>query len=187
MKFIMGLGNPGRNYRGTPHNLGVETIDLLAARWKWKLKKSLRYKSMWVKNKFALKEVFLVKSLTYVNLSGQVIRKFFRYYNFEDLDFILIYDDAALDLGDIRIKRKGSSGGHKGIESVIESLGTNLFTRIRLGIATDKMKNINLEKYVLARWGKKERIVCNEMLNRTTEAVEMILTDGVEKAMNVYN
>jgi PTH1 family peptidyl-tRNA hydrolase len=187
MKMVMGLGNPGRKYKNTPHNLGFEVIDLLAARWKWELKKSLRYKSIWIKNKFALEKTLLIKPLAYVNLTGQVVEKFSKYYNFKSSDFVLICDDANLKLGDIRIRRKGGAGGHKGVESVIAALGSKDFMRVRLGIATEEMKGMNLERYVLSKWSEKELKVCREIINKTGDAVETILRDGIEKAMNVYN
>jgi peptidyl-tRNA hydrolase, PTH1 family len=186
VKAVVGLGNPGREYASTPHSIGFEVIDHLAAEARAKLKASLRLSAMTGRLVVLETEVLLVKPQTYMNVSGPAVSAVLRYYKIEPSDLIVVLDDADLEAGRIRIRQSGSSGGHKGLLSVAESVGTGDFVRVRIGIGRGA-DGVDLVKHVLDHFGAEERIVMNEVVKEAAGAVVSILSSGVDRAMNEYN
>jgi len=186
VKAVVGLGNPGREYASTPHSIGFEVIDRLAAEARAKLKASLRFSAMTGRLVVLETEVLLVKPQTYMNVSGPAVSAVLRYYKIEPSDLIVVLDDADLEAGRIRIRQSGSSGGHKGLLSVAESVGTGDFVRVRIGIGRGA-DGIDLVKHVLDHFGAEERLVMNEVVREAAGAVVSILSSGVDRAMNEYN
>ena len=172
MFLIAGLGNPGRQYEKTRHNMGFDTIDELIDRHRIP-QGGIAHKAMYGKGMIAGEKVLAVKPLTYMNLSGESLREWVNYY-------------IDLEPGQIRIRKKGSAGGHNGIKSIIAQLGTQNFYRIKVGVGA-KPKGWDLADYVLGRFSSDERIAVDKAICDAADAVEMILRDGIESAMNHYN
>jgi len=186
VKLVVGLGNPGIEYQFTPHNLGFLTIDRIAERCKVDIA-SRRCQAATAKVKLAGHEVLLAKPETFMNLSGLSVRRLV-----EDLevdpanDLIVIYDELDLPFGAIRIRQRGGTAGHNGLESVIGSLGTDEFMRVRLGIQPDHPVNDGA-KFVLGQFKKSQLKTVDELVDRAADAVEAILKDGLAAAMNRFN
>ena len=186
MFLIAGLGNPGRQYEKTRHNMGFDTIDELIDRHRIP-QGGIAHKAMYGKGMIAGEKVLAVKPLTYMNLSGESLRECVNYYKLDpETQMIFIYDDIDLEPGQIRIRKKGSAGGHNGIKSIIAQLGTQNFYRIKVGVGA-KPKGWDLADYVLGRFSSDERIAVDKAIKEAADAVEMILKDGIEAAMNHYN
>ena len=186
MFLIAGLGNPGRQYEKTRHNMGFDTIDELIDRHRIP-QGGIAHKAMYGKGMIAGEKVLAVKPLTYMNLSGESLREWVNYYKLDpETEMIVIYDDIDLDPGQIRIRKKGSAGGHNGIKSIIAQLGTQNFYRIKVGVGA-KPRGRDLADYVLGRFSSDERIAVDKAICDAADAVEMILRDGIESAMNHYN
>ena len=186
MFLIAGLGNPGRQYEKTRHNMGFDTIDELIDRHRIP-QGGIAHKAMYGKGMIAGEKVLAVKPLTYMNLSGEAIREYVNYYKMDpETELIVIYDDIDLDPGQIRIRKKGSAGGHNGIKSIIAQIGTQNFYRIKVGVGA-KPKGWDLADYVLGRFSPEERELVDKAICDAADAVEMILKDGIEAAMNHYN
>lgn len=186
MFLIAGLGNPGRQYEKTRHNMGFDTIDELIDRHRIP-QGGITHKAMYGKGMIAGEKVLAVKPLTYMNLSGESIREYVNYYKMDpETELIVIYDDIDLDPGQIRIRKKGSAGGHNGIKSIIAQIGTQNFYRIKVGVGA-KPKGWDLADYVLGRFSSEERELVDKAICDAADAVEMILKDGIEAAMNHYN
>lgn len=186
MFLIAGLGNPGRQYEKTRHNMGFDTIDELIDRHRIP-QGGIAHKAMYGKGMIAGEKVLAVKPLTYMNLSGESLRECVNYYKLDpETQMIVIYDDIDLEPGQIRIRKKGSAGGHNGIKSIIAQLGTQNFYRIKIGVGA-KPKGWDLADYVLGRFSSDERIAVDKAIEEAADAVEMILKDGIEAAMNHYN
>ena len=186
MFLIAGLGNPGRQYEKTRHNMGFDTIDELIDRHRIP-QGGIAHKAMYGKGMIAGEKVLAVKPLTYMNLSGESLREWVNYYKLDpETEMIVIYDDIDLEPGQIRIRKKGSAGGHNGIKSIIAQLGTQNFYRIKVGVGA-KPKGWDLADYVLGRFSPEERIAVDKAICDAADAVEMILRDGIESAMNHYN
>lgn len=192
--LIVGLGNPGAKYKDTRHNIGFMAVDFLAEANSIKMNKR-DFDGLWGKGSINDKEVILLKPLTYMNLSGGAVQGISDYFHVEPKDILIVYDDIDLELGTIRIRLKGSSGGHRGMQSIIEHLGANDFPRVRLGIGRPKQRSQKSEvksqnevaDYVLSNFTPDEKDLLRKILDITKEAVDLILQDGVEKAMNKYN
>ena len=185
MFLIAGLGNPGRQYEKTRHNMGFDTIDELIDRHRIP-QGGIAHKAMYGKGMIAGEKVLAVKPLTYMNLSGEAIREYVNYYKMNpETELIVIYDDIDLDPGQIRIRKKGSAGGHNGIKSIIAQIGTQNFYRIKVGVGA-KPKGWDLADYVLGRFSPEERELVDKAICDAADAVEMILKDGIEAAMNHY-
>ena len=182
MKLIVGLGNPGLKYKGTRHNMGFDVIDILAKRWNVELNKT-GFKGRYIKTRFYDEDVFLLKPETYMNLSGECVFEFMNYFNIDDDDLLVIYDDLDLPPGKIRLREKGSSGGQKGIQNIINLLHTDEIQRIRVG--TGKA-NIPVVDYVLAKPSSEEIPLLDEAKNRAADAVETFIRFGFEKAKAKY-
>ena len=186
MFLIAGLGNPGRQYEKPRHNMGFDTIDELIDRHRIP-QGGIAHKAMYGKGMIAGEKVLAVKPLTYMNLSGESLREWVNYYKLDpETEMIVIYDDIDLDPGQIRIRKKGSAGGHNGIKSIIAQLGTQNFYRIKVGVGA-KPRGWDLADYVLGRFSSDERIAVDKAICDAADAVEMILRDGIESAMNHYN
>jgi PTH1 family peptidyl-tRNA hydrolase len=186
VKLVVGLGNPGIEYQFTPHNLGYLTIDRIAQRCKVDVH-SRRCQAVTAKAKLAGHDVLLAKPETYMNLSGLSVRKLVEDLGIDPAnDLIVVYDELDLPMGAIRVRPRGGTAGHNGLESIIGALGTEEFTRVRLGIAPDHAVRDGA-KYVLAQFKKAQLEMIDEVLDRAADAVEAILKDGVAAAMNRFN
>jgi peptidyl-tRNA hydrolase, PTH1 family len=179
VKLIVGLGNPGIEYQFTPHNLGFLAVDRIAERCGVEVK-NRQCKALTARAQIGSEAFLLVKPETFMNLSGQAVRELAaRYEARPEADLVVIYDELDLPLGTIRIRQRGSSAGHNGMKSIIGSLGTQEFLRIRLGIAP--------ETKILKPFRKVQLKVVDEVLDIAADAVEVILQDGAETAMNRFN
>jgi PTH1 family peptidyl-tRNA hydrolase len=186
VKLVVGLGNPGIEYQFTPHNLGYLTIDRIAQRCKVDVH-SRRCQAVTAKAKLAGHDVLLAKPETYMNLSGLSVRKLVEDLGIDPAnDLIVVYDELDLPMGAIRVRPRGGTAGHNGLESIIGALGTEEFTRVRLGIAPDHAVRDGA-KYVLAQFKKSQLEMIDEVLDRAADAVEAIFKDGVAAAMNRFN
>lgn len=185
MYIIAGLGNPGNEYMGTRHNAGFSVIDELADKYNISVD-TAKHKGLIGKGVIAGQKVILVKPMTYMNNSGECIREVMDYYKCDIDDFIVIFDDISLDVGKLRLRAKGSAGGHNGIKSIIAHLGSDKFKRIKFGVG-DKPKNWDLADWVLGKFPTDEYATLREANKKACEAVECILTDGIESGMNKYN
>ncbi|ROR31889.1 PTH1 family peptidyl-tRNA hydrolase [Mobilisporobacter senegalensis] len=185
MYIIVGLGNPTREYAATRHNIGFDAITRIADDHNISLDMK-KHKSLCGKGVINGEKVILVQPQTYMNLSGEAIRELKDFYKVDNDEFIIIYDDISLDVGQIRIRPKGSAGGHNGIKSIINHLGTNEFPRIKVGVG-DKPKGWDLADYVLGRFSEEENTVIREVLKKTSEACACMVTEGLDVAMNQFN
>ena len=185
MRVIVGLGNPGSQYDGTPHNIGFLAIDAIAERAGIRVTRP-ESKSHVGLGKLAGEDVALAKTQTFMNLSGASVRMLLERYECGPEDLIVLSDEVMLPWGMLRIRERGSAGGHNGLNSIIGSLGTNEFIRIRLGVRPEHPLG-DMADYVLGVMRKPEREVAAQMAVETAEALEMILTEGVAKAMTRFN
>ncbi|MCR4740176.1 MAG: aminoacyl-tRNA hydrolase [Lachnospiraceae bacterium] len=186
MYIIAGLGNPGKEYAHTRHNVGYDTIDILADRYSISVETD-KFESYIGKGMIEGKKVILVKPLTYMNASGKAIAKITDYYKTDIVNrLIIIYDDIYLDTGRLRIRKKGSAGGHNGMKDIISYLHSDEFMRIRIGVG-EKPKGYDLKDYVLSHFSKEERDRMDQALIDAANAVVEILKEGPDKAMNEYN
>lgn len=186
MFLIVGLGNPTDKYDGTRHNVGFDVIDMLAD--KYNIKVEEREKKAFIgKGMIEGRKVCLVKPQTYMNLSGESVRALADFYKLDEAEEILIiYDDISLDVGQMRIRKKGSAGGHNGIKSIISHLGGQEFLRIKVGVG-QKPKEYDLADYVLGRFSQGEKKFMDEGYGRVAIAVEEIVSDNIDSAMNKFN
>lgn len=186
MYIIAGLGNPTKEYQNTRHNAGFDTIDCIAEKYGIDVREK-KHKACIGKGVIAGEKVILLKPQTFMNLSGESIRAALDYYKIDETDsLIVIYDDISLALGQLRIRKKGSAGGHNGIKNIIAHLGHDTFMRIKIGVG-EKPKGYDLADYVLGHFQKDERIVMEEAFQKATEAIEMMITQGPDQAMNAFN
>ena len=185
MYIIAGLGNPGAQYAGTRHNVGFACIDELADQYNISVDTS-KHKGLIGKGVIEGQKVILVKPMTYMNNSGECIREVMDYYKADIDDLIVIFDDISLEPGKLRLRPKGSAGGHNGIKDLIKQLGTQKFIRIKVGVGA-KPQGWDLADYVLGRFDSKSRELVEDAQERACKAVEMILSDGPDAAMNEYN
>ena len=186
MYLIVGLGNPGMKYDATKHNMGFKVIDELVDTYRIP-SSGTSLKGMYGKGMIGAEKVILIKPMTYMNNSGECVRAFVDYYKVDPgEELIVIYDDITLEPGNIRVRKKGSAGGHNGIKSIIAHLGTEKFKRIRVGVG-EKPKNWDLADFVLSPFKPEEKDAVREGIEKAAKAVEVILTDGADAAMNRYN
>lgn len=186
MFIIAGLGNPTREYEGTRHNVGFDVIDRLAARYNIDVDVK-KHRALIGKGMIAGQKVILAKPQTYMNLSGESIRSILDYYKVDpETELIVIYDDISLEPGKIRIRKKGSAGGHNGIKNIIAQLGTQNFQRIKVGVG-EKPKGWDLADYVLGHFSKEDRGLVDDALKRAAGAVELMIQGEVDQAMNQFN
>lgn len=186
MYIIAGLGNPTREYTATRHNIGFDAVTRISDDYNIALDMK-KHKALCGKGYIGGEKVILAQPQTYMNLSGESIRELVDYYKIDcTSELIVIYDDISLDTGQLRIRHKGSSGGHNGIKSIISHLGTQEFMRIKFGVG-DKPKGWDLADYVLGRFSNQEEDIVRDGLKRASDAVKTIITDGINEAMNKYN
>lgn len=184
MKLIVGLGNPGKKYAETRHNVGFMAIKKLSDRFDIRnIDKDCE--ALIAKGNVENKKVLLVQPLTYMNNSGRAVKKLADKYNIEFDDIIVIYDDLDLPAGKLRIKEKGSSGGHKGLKSIMDNFNTNQLTRIRIGIG--RPFDFEVIDYVLQKFDKEQKKEINKILSSIDKVVLEILNNGVSSAMNMFN
>ena len=182
--MIVGLGNPGRLYMKTRHNMGFMTVDVLADRLGVRMDR-LRFKAKIGEGRIGTEKVILVKPQTYMNLSGDAVRPLVEYYKIQPDHLILVYDDVDLPLGRTRIRPSGSSGTHNGMRSVIYQLQFDNFPRVRIGLGPHG--DIPLDKFVIGNWTELERPELAKAVLRAADACETIVTEGVDAAMQKYN
>jgi PTH1 family peptidyl-tRNA hydrolase len=185
MRLIVGLGNPGLEYAWTPHNLGFLAVDAIAERARIRVERP-EAKSLVGLGQFAGQEIALAKPHTMMNLSGLAVRDLIERFECGPEGMIVLYDDAALPWGMLRVRERGSAGSHNGLKSIIGTIGTNEFPRVRMGIQPEHPVG-DLAAYVLRPMRKAEREIAAEMTGQAAEAVELILTRGVAHAMNRFN
>jgi peptidyl-tRNA hydrolase, PTH1 family len=186
VKLIVGLGNPGIEYQFTPHNMGFLAVDRIAEECGVRVN-NRHCRAQTARTRIAGHEVVLAKPETFMNLSGASVSELVREYEARpEEDLVLLYDELDLPFGALRIRPRGRSAGHNGVQSVISTLGTQEFTRIRLGIGPDHPVGDGA-RYVLAQFKKAQLEVVSEMLNQASEAVRVILADGAQVAMNRFN
>ena len=186
MIIIAGLGNPTKEYEGTRHNVGFQVIDKIAEKYNIAVyaKKGRAYVG---KGIIEGQKVLLVKPQTYMNLSGESIRELVDYFKVDPKEELLvIYDDISLNPGQIRIRKKGSAGGHNGIKNIIANLGTSVFPRIKVGVG-EKPKGYDLADYVLGKFSKEDRVLMEEGYDLACEASALIMQGAIDQAMNEYN
>jgi peptidyl-tRNA hydrolase, PTH1 family len=185
MRLIAGLGNPGREYEWTPHNMGFLAVDALAERAGIRVTRP-EAKSYIGRGEVAGHEVILAKPQTMMNASGAAVRMLLERYECDPAEMILLSDDVALPWGMLRIRDRGSAGGHNGLKSVIGALSTDEFIRVRMGVGPEQQWG-DLADYVLNAMGRAERKIAGEMASEAVDAAELILTEGVAKAMSRFN
>lgn len=185
MYIIIGLGNPTVKYQATRHNIGWDAITRISDDYRIALD-SKQHKAICGKGYIEGEKVMIAQPLTYMNLSGESVRELIEYYKVTPEEIIVIYDDISLDVGQLRIRKKGSAGGHNGIKSIIQHLGTDEFPRIKVGVG-DKPKDWDLADYVLSRFQPEEQATIREALKDTSDACKMIITAGIDTAMNQFN
>lgn len=186
MYIIVGLGNPTRKYEKTRHNIGFDAIDLLGEKYQISINQVFG-KSLIGKGTIEGKKVILVKPQTYMNLSGKSVAEILSFYKENPAEkLIVLYDDISLDPGNIRVRMKGSAGGHNGIKSIIELIGTQEFPRVKIGVG-NKPDRIDLADYVLSHFARAEREEAENSLFKACEAVKYIIQEMPEAAMNQFN
>lgn len=185
MYLIVGLGNPEEEYAKTRHNMGFDAINEIAKKYNINVTKS-KFKGLYETGIIEGQKVLLLKPQTYMNLSGDSIIEAMDYYDIEPEDLIIIYDDIDTEKGNIRIRKKGGPGSHKGMISVVDNLQTDEFARIRIGIGQPEFKN-DMINYVIGKVPEEEQKILQEGVKKAVEAVEEIIKNGVDIAMNKYN
>lgn len=183
MFLIVGLGNPGKEYDGTRHNIGFAAVDYIADKYNIELNR-IKFKGVFGEGFIDGKKVILLKPTTYMNLSGESIREVINFYKISNEEVIVIYDDISLEVGRLRIREKGSAGGHNGIKSIIAHLGTDVFSRIKIGVGQPKGDLVN---HVLGKFPSEDRTCLNEVLDVVVSASEVVIKDGTKEAMNKFN
>lgn len=185
MKLLVGLGNPGYEYQSTPHNLGFMAIDRLADACGVEVAYR-EAQALTVSTELAGVRVVLAKPQTYMNLSGLAVARLLRNYELEPSDLLVLVDEIELPLGMLRIRPRGSAGGHKGLKSILGALEADDFTRLRLGVRPDRQVE-DYVSYLLGSFRPGEMASVREMLSQASDAVRVILSEGVQKAMNRFN
>ncbi len=186
MYIIAGLGNPGKKYVNSRHNVGFDTLDAVAVKYNIDIKK-VKFNGIYGEGTIEGEKVVLLKPQTFMNLSGECIRDFKNWYKVENHQIIIIYDDISLPLGKMRIRPKGSAGGHNGIKSIIYQTGSEVFPRIKIGVGSPENPDYDLADYVLGHFSKGEIEVLVPVAVKAAEAVGEIIKNGTEKAMSKFN
>ena len=186
MKLIVGLGNPGPEYRDTRHNVGFMVVDALAQRWRVGDQWREKFEALQIKTVVGEESVILTKPLTFMNLSGHAVQALAGFYKIEPADVFVVTDDVALPVGRLRARRDGGAGGHNGLKSIIQSLATQAFPRMRVGVGRGDDRR-DLADHVLGRFAADERDTVSAAVLRAADATEMFLSDGIERVMNAFN
>jgi len=184
MKLIVGLGNPGKEYEHTRHNVGFDVIDLLCEKYNIQANRK-KFKGIYGDGIIGGERALVLKPTTYMNLSGESIKEVLSFYKVPNENIIVVYDDISLDVGRLRIRGKGSAGGHNGIKSIIAHLGSDVFPRIKIGVGQPSKDD--LASHVLGRFSKDEHEKLNESFKAAVEAIEVIIQNGTVEAMNKFN
>jgi peptidyl-tRNA hydrolase, PTH1 family len=185
VKLIVGLGNPGKQYEETRHNVGFKVIDELSNRMNIELNET-KFKGLYGRGMVHGEKVILLKPMTYMNLSGESVSGLMRYYDITESDLLVCYDELDLPVGKIRLRYKGSAGGHNGIKSIINLVGTQEFNRIRIGIDRPQPGS-NIADYVLGKFNPEDKILIQDMVKKSAEACEEWLEKPFLDVMNIYN
>lgn len=183
MWLVVGLGNPGRRYARTRHNAGFLVLDAFAAITRLEFRERTDY--LICNGSLGGEKIFLMKPLTFMNRSGGAVRKVAEKFGIPPERIVVVHDDLDLATGRLKIRKKGSSGGHKGVESVIQSIGANNFIRLKIGIGRDGLMAV--EDYVLSKFRRDELPLVREAVACAVEAIRSVITEGIEKAMNKFN
>jgi PTH1 family peptidyl-tRNA hydrolase len=186
LKLIVGLGNPGSEYRETRHNVGFMVIDALADRWRVSDQWREKFEALQIKTMVGAEPVIIAKPVTFMNLSGQAVAAVAGYYKVDAADVFVVTDDVALPLGRLRARRDGGAGGHNGLKSIIQHLATQAFPRMRVGVGRGDGRR-DLADHVLGRFEPDERDTVSAAVLRAADATEMFLSDGIERVMNAFN
>ena len=186
VQVVFGLGNPGPRYAGTRHNVGFEVVDELARRAGLQLKSSWRLRARAGAWRVGSREVWLVKPQQYMNVSGLAVARFRRRRGIDPADMLVVVDDVELPLGQLRLRKQGGAGGHNGLRSIIREVGSEGFPRLRLGVGGGEAGR-DLTGHVLGRFRPEERAAVEAAVARAADAVECVLEEGVDVAMNRYN
>jgi PTH1 family peptidyl-tRNA hydrolase len=185
VKLIVGLGNPGRTYAGTRHNVGFEVVDLLAERFRTDWQSAPRgIEALTARDRTA--DTLLVKPLTFMNLSGAAVVGLAQFYKIELTDLLVVVDDVNLELGRLRARAAGSAGGHNGLKSIIGALGSDAFARMRIGVGGGDPRR-DLSGHVLGRFAPEERTIIAEAVSRGADAAELFVAEGIAPVMNRFN
>ena len=186
MYLVAGLGNPGKQYEATRHNMGFDTIDYLIEEYKVP-QGGVKFNAMYGKTMIGGEKVILMKPLSFMNLSGGPIRDMVNYFKIDpETELIVMYDDIDLDPCQLRIRKQGSAGGHNGIKDIIRQLGTEKFLRIKVGVGA-KPKGWDLADHVLGRFSTEDRKLVDEAIGKAAKAVDIMIEQGADAAMNEYN
>lgn len=186
MYLIAGLGNPEKKYENTRHNVGFDAVEALARHYGIDISEK-KHRAYYGRGMIQGQKVILLKPQTYMNLSGESLRSAAEYYKIDpEEELLVLFDDVSLDIGQIRIRQKGSAGGHNGIKNIIANLGTQNFARIKIGVG-EKPPRMDLADYVLGHLTRAERETLDEAVDQAVEAAGMILSEGIEAAMNKHN
>lgn len=183
MYLVVGLGNPGEEYKHTRHNVGFDIIDLMKSKYNVSVNR-IKFKGVYGEVNISNERVILLKPSTYMNLSGESVREAASFYKISNENIIIIYDDISLDAGKLRIRSKGSAGGHNGIKSIITNMSTDVFTRIKIGVGQPQK---SLIPHVLGRFSKEDRILVEKTFEASIKAVETIIAKSYVEAMNEFN
>lgn len=181
MKLIVGLGNPGKEYENTRHNVGFMVIDNYCSGDIFKNK----FNGLYIKTKINGEDVILLKPLSYMNLSGTVVSKYAQFYKIKPEDILVIHDDLDLKLGSAKIKFDSSSGGDNGVKSIINELGTKAFGQYKIGISNDK--NIDTKDYVLGKFSKEEREILDRKIAESKDVIDYFIGNPIERTMSYFN
>ncbi len=186
MYLIVGLGNPGQKYEHTKHNMGFDVVEELIERHRIGYS-GTDMKAMYGKGMINGEKVIVIKPMTYMNLSGEAVQQFLHYYKIDpESEMLVIYDDIDLEPGQLRIRKKGSAGGHNGMKNIISCIGTDQFPRVRVGVGA-KPQGWDLADYVLAPFGREERKLVDAAIKDAADAAELIIGGEIDKAMNRFN
>jgi PTH1 family peptidyl-tRNA hydrolase len=186
MKLVVGLGNPGSEYRDTRHNVGFLVVDEIARRWRLSEAWREKFEALHVKTAVGDEAVIAAKPLTFMNLSGQAVAGLAAFYKIDPADVLVVTDDVALPVGRLRARPEGGAGGHNGLKSIIQHLGTPAFPRIRVGVGRGDDRR-DLVDHVLGRFEAGERDTVSAAVLRAADAAEMFIAEGIERVMNVFN
>ncbi|MBQ8659316.1 MAG: aminoacyl-tRNA hydrolase [Bacilli bacterium] len=181
MKLIVGLGNPGKDYKNTRHNVGFLVLDSYLNTSDWKEK----FNALYHETRINGEKVIFVKPLTFMNLSGDAVVKFVNYYDVNIDDLLVIHDDLDLPFSTYKLKKNSSAGGHNGIKSIINRLSSDAFARLKVGVSHDR--SVDTKDYVLGNFSKSETEKFNEMQKDFNNIIESFIKDGIERTMNIYN
>jgi len=186
MKLVVGLGNPGSEYRDTRHNVGFLVADELARRWRLPDAWREKFAALHIRTTVGDEAVIVAKPLTFMNLSGQAVAGLAAFYQIDPVDVLVVADDVALPLGRLRARPEGGAGGHNGLKSIIQHLGTQAFPRVRVGVGRGDDRR-DLADHVLGRFEAGERETVSAAVLRAADASERFLADGIERVMSAFN